>query len=488
MTLNDIQQAIRTASSGDDLIQFIKQNRASLGNFFISLSDDAIRHDKFKLKDICTKDLLQLPYFQDVKDSSEIIELLTLFAGLFEKIGFVGDMTVIISCLPRESSIRYRLEAVVSFSWIKNAQHDYTEKFESILSKLQQAQDFAEIDYTGQVIQDVIQYYSKGSAALTIYPDTLERFKSNFESEESRQRYKFLNHPRFKECLDGYIDTKISVEPIKNEIFTPSSLTHQIFTKNINQPVNRAGYLKQFTSSEIRADILKYGRADFTQPYQQLQPYDKVQLYCYFNMRKHFFTSYAVFESIYASISDVFDDRNFTFIDLGCGALTSGLAMASLYHDKEEQPLQFNYVGIDIAESMLKKAKEFKDTALFHEQAEFHFYANWELLEDEILEQIIHNDTFVIFNASYLFASSSLDEISLAKFTNQIVAKTNKSIYFVFQNPDRADRNVKYNAFKSHLNAHELVTNNIKRVHYRNNPNSSYEPSNEVVYFEILKL
>jgi len=488
MTLNEIRQAIQTASSRDDLVQFIRQNRLALGNFFISLSDETIKNNKHYLKKICTVDLMQLPYFEDIKDLPETIELLTLFAGLFEKIGFIGDMTGIISCLPKESSIRYRLEAVVSFSWIGNPQNDYIQKFESILSKLQQAQDFAQIDYTGQVIQDVIQYYTKGTADLETYPDTLERFKSTFKSEESRQQYKFLNHPRFKECLDGYIATNISVEPIKNEIFTPSSLTYQIFTENINQPVNSAGYLNQLNSSEIRADILKYGRADFTQPYKNLQPFDRVQLYCYFNMRKHFFTSYAVFESIYSSISDVFDNRNFTFIDLGCGALTSGLAMASLYHDKEEQLLQFNYVGIDIAESMLKKANEFKDTAIFHEQAKFHFYTNWELLENDILEQIIDNDTFVIFNASYLFASSSLDEISLAKFVNQIVAKTNKSIYFVFQNPDRADRNVKYNDFKSKLNAHDLVINDVKRVYYKNNPNSSYEPSNEVVYFEILKL
>lgn len=488
MTLNDIQQAIRTARSSNDLIQFISQNRDSLGSFFISLSDDKIEHIKFELQDVCTKDLLLLPYLGDIKNTPEITELLTLFAGLFEKIGFVGAISAIIPYLPSGSSIRYRLQAVQSFSRISNVQRDYTDRFESILSKLQQSQDFAEIDYTGQVIQDVIQYYTKGTADLEAYPDTLEHFKSTFKSEESRQQYKFLNHPRFKECLDGYIDTNISVEPIKNEIFTPSSLTYQIFTENINQPINNAGYLNQFNSSEIRADVLMYGRADFTQPYKNLQPYDRVQLYCYFNMRKHFFTSYAVFESIYESISDVFDDRNFTFIDLGCGALTSGLAMASLYHDKEEQPLQFNYVGIDIAESMLKKAKEFKDTDLFHEQAEFHFYTNWELLEDDILKRIIHSNTFVIFNASYLFASSSLDEISLANFVNQIVAKTNKSIYFVFQNPDRADRNVKYNAFKSNLNAPELVTNNVKRVYYRNNPHSSYEPSNEVVYFEILKL
>ena len=149
--------------------------------------------------------------------------------------------------------------------------------------------------------------------------------------------------------------------------------------------------------------------------------------------------------------------------------------------------MSINYVGIDIATSMLEKAKEFSETELFSGQSKFTFFTNWDDIDDKFIHQITQNNAFLIFNASYLFASSSLNEVSLANFVNRVVSKLTSNAYFVFQNPDRADRNIKYQNFKKLITLN-IVISDSQRIYYRNRQNSFDEPSNELVNFEILSL
>jgi predicted TPR repeat methyltransferase len=206
-------------------------------------------------------------------------------------------------------------------------------------------------------------------------------------------------------------------------------------------------------------------------------------------MRKHFFTTYAIYEKIFTTLnSNAFkNSKELVFIDFGCGSLTSGLALASLYYDNKNEPISMRYIGIDIAESMLEKAKEFAESELFSSNSKLSFYNNWDLVSDSTVAEITQNNSFVIFNASYLFASSSLDERSLASFVNKITSHLNNKAYFVFQNPDRGDRNEKYKKFKKDV-SHEIEASDTQRIYYKNNSNSTFEPSNEVVNYEILSL
>ena len=75
----------------------------------------------------------------------------------------------------------------------------------------------------------------------------------------------------------------------------------------------------------------------------------------------------------------------------------------------------------------------------------------------------------------------------LASFVNKITSHLNNKAYFVFQNPDRADRNEKYKKFKKDV-PHEIEASDTQRIYYKNNSNSTFEPSNEVVNYEILSL
>lgn len=489
MNLQIIRDNLLSASSASELINFIQTNRNEIESYFVSLTDEQIEEDKFDLQSVCL-DFINSAIYQQNKSNPDFIEIVTLFAELFEKIGFYGAIAIIRTNLPKDSSIRHRLNAVYLYTRI-GSNNEYVEKFSEILEALDKAQNFAEVDYTGQVIQDTINYYLLGKKAFedAKQNELLVDFKALFNSPQSKQKFKFLNHPTFKQYLDGYITEKIFVELIAEKVYVPSAITQQIFQDLIIDRINTSGYLQKYSNDEIRADILNYGRADFTEAYKDLTPYDRVQLYCYFNMRKHFFTTYAVYEKVFKTLnSNVFQkNKELVFIDFGCGPLTSGLALASLYYDNENEPISIRYIGIDIAESMLEKAKEFSETELFSPNSEFNFYSNWDLVPDSVVAEITQNDSFVIFNASYLFASSSLDEISLASFVNKITSYLTKKAYFVFQNPDRADRNEKYKKFKKYV-AHQIETSNTQRIYYKNNSNSTFEPSSEVVNYEILSL
>lgn len=489
MNLQRIKANLLSASSANELVDFIRYNRNELESYFISLTDDQIEEDKFELQDACLG-FINSPIFQANRTNPDFIEIITLFAELFEKIGFYGAIAVIRTNLPQQSSIRHRLNAVFLYSRIGDIR-EYIDNFNDVLQSLENAQNYSEVDYTGQVVQDTINYYLLGKKAFedARQDKLLGNFKTLFNSPQYRQRYKFLTHPTLKEYLDGYIIEKIFVELIADKVYTPSEITQRVFQDLIIDHINTAGYLQKYSNDEIRADILNYGRADFTTPYNELSPYDRVQLYCYFNMRKHFFTTYAVYEKIFTTLNrNVFQkSKKIVFIDFGCGSLTSGLALASLYYDKEGKPISMRYIGIDIAESMLEKAKEFTEMELFSPNSKFSFYSSWNLIPDSTISEITQDDSFVIFNASYLFASSSLDEKSLASFVNKITSQLTNKAYFVFQNPDRADRNEKYKRFKREV-PHIVEASDTQKVYYKNNANSTFEPSSEVVNYEILSL
>jgi hypothetical protein len=152
----------------------------------------------------------------------------------------------------------------------------------------------------------------------------------------------------------------------------------------------------------------------------------------------------------------------------------------------EERPLVINYFGIDIASAMLEKASEFSKIDLFDEASYFDFRHSWDQLNiTELLAKATEN-SHVFINASYLFASLSLNIANLAKFVSNL-RKHYKYVYFVFQNPDRADRNVKWDEFKKLITYKEIVRD-VERVVYKTNPSSPSEPGYEDVSFEILEI
>jgi len=207
-----------------------------------------------------------------------------------------------------------------------------------------------------------------------------------------------------------------------------------------------------------RETILEQGTTDFCVPFNELDTDEKVLLYCYQYMQMHVMSSYYVFKEHW----DLFKDYVYTadtreriktfplFIDFGCGPLTSGLAFA---HIQQEPKINFHYIGIDKAKSMLTKAKEFSSDQRFS-GCTFDFLESYDndtlLLLMSKYRLLNHPSQLVILNFCYFFASKSLDVNELVITIENILTKYNRTqVYIVFQNPNtrKHDINSKWHEF-----------------------------------------
>lgn len=241
-------------------------------------------------------------------------------------------------------------------------------------------------------------------------------------------------------------------------------------------------------SDYIRLNVIEYGRADFDEPSYGFSPKEKVDLYCYFNMRKHYCTSLAIYREMADHLSSLHadDNANIVFIDVGCGPLTSGLAFR---HALGLGPdLRFTHVGIDRSGSMLKKAKDFAGSDLFGQAVSFHFATALNEIPLDHWSDLFQKPSMVIFNFSYLFGNLSDDEaMRLGEEVNDLIRKFKLNKYLVvFQNSTVERFNRSYEEFKSMLPGLKVHKSTHHRVQYRNAQQTRYDPS-ETVYYEILQ-
>ena len=297
---------------------------------------------------------------------------------------------------------------------------------------------------------------------------------------------------REAEAKSNFIKLEMQKCP-QNYTYLPSSTIEEIFNRHITIPIKedtRTDWhtkLLGYDNDTIRRNIIEFGRADFGSPYKDLSPSEKVLLYCYYNMKKHYFSSYSLFERL-KNIEAYFSD-NLTplVIDIGCGPGTSLLALGDYIRTKTNNPTSLNYVGIDIASSMCEKASEFSNATIFSSTSNFEFYTDWDHSLDHIKSQI-EKTNIILINASYLFASESLDVGKLGAFINTILTHFNdKPIYFLFQNPDKEIRNNKYFIFKQIVYKFDTHFSNVDTIKYQTTRRfSQYAPKTETVKIEVL--
>lgn len=238
----------------------------------------------------------------------------------------------------------------------------------------------------------------------------------------------------------------------------------------------------------IRLNVLQYGRANFDQSTFEISCEEKVNLYCYYNMRKHYFTTYAIFKSFHDYFLDTLKNTTFRnyFIDVGCGPMTSGLAFNQLF--KLNANYQLNYVGVDTSNAMLGKAREFSRTELFSNLSSFNFINSLSNISIDTLKEQFALPNTVFLNFSYLFGNLDIETSEkLAKYINDLVNAYPLNRYIIiFQNSSLEKRNRSYYHFKKIINKFNSVTEpKTETVSYRNSEQSSYDKS-EIVYYEIL--
>lgn len=253
-----------------------------------------------------------------------------------------------------------------------------------------------------------------------------------------------------------------------------------------------------------RNNIICYGMANFDetlsldnnqnfmngsslqQLFLQYTPTDRVQLYCYWNMRKHYASSHYIFKTHQEFFSKQITNTSnrVVFIDFGCGPFTTALAFNNVF--KEILQSKVHYVGIDISETMLEKAKEFSNTNCFKHNDTFDFNTDFESISYDYFVDSFSLSNTVILNFSYLLSNLDIEQITV--LTNQLENFIKKyplnSYVLVFQNPVNRDQNLRklLSKLKS-LNRVQISKNAL--VHYKNNEQDWYA-KNENFLYEIV--
>lgn len=287
-----------------------------------------------------------------------------------------------------------------------------------------------------------------------------------------------------------------SDETIEGKTYTPDDEFATVYDdlvintlKNDPRTLSYPELILGVTNDFIRNNIIEYGRSDFEQPSlfnQSFSKEDKVNLYCFYNMRKHYFSGVSIFDS-YKEFFEIelkqISGRT-TFFDFGCGPLTSGIAFNQTF--KHNNEFSMKYVGIDISNAMLNKATEFSKSILFNKNTEFMFLNSLKRLEENTLEEWFRVSNLVVLNFSYLFANLNTEQINdLVNDVNQLIKKYPFNKYvLIYQNPVHRHHN--FTRFKNHLKGidHSVVRKS-ETVSYKNSNQSWYDKS-ETFTYEIL--
>jgi superfamily I DNA and/or RNA helicase len=317
--------------------------------------------------------------------------------------------------------------------------------------------------------------------------------------------YRFIEFIRSKAGYvktkpDDFISGEFSIEEpntdieIGNDIYEPDQSFVGTFDKLVIQPLKEhpktqyPNLIYGYDHDYNRLNVIEYGRTNFDQGTLEHSSMDKVNLYCFYNMRKHYFSSMAIFKSFndYFKVAFTNSNNRITFIDFGCGPLTSGLAFNQ--HFSNTPNFYFNYVGIDISNAMLTKAKEFSESELFNRDSKFQFTKSLNDISEDYWESIFTLSNLVVLNFSYLFGNLTKDDAEkLATKVNSLLDKFPLNKYvLVFQNSSLEKRNRTYNIFKKLVP--RLVSVNqpkTETVVYRNAIMSNFDKS-ETVYYELL--
>ena len=253
-----------------------------------------------------------------------------------------------------------------------------------------------------------------------------------------------------------------------------------------------------------RKEILNQGRANFAKPIRGLSPEQTVLLYCRHYLQMHLASSRYVFDICHQLWDEnpAFLDDNSVLIDFGCGPLTSALALAWYSDQVKKTQLKLNYLGIDRAEAMLEKARQFsRHQALFSRSSNFHFVTHY--TDDSVtryIEQCTQNypPSWIVLNFSYFFASPWLDAQKFSCFINQLLNRFSQYHFcLLFQNPPGELLNQKWIEFKDYLEVSfqclksPQSISSSQPVHYLEYPLNSTVKINQPkppirLYYEIL--
>jgi SAM-dependent methyltransferase len=201
---------------------------------------------------------------------------------------------------------------------------------------------------------------------------------------------------------------------------------------------------------QVRYSIIRNGGVDFDRghrdPRGDLSPEDLVALYSYLYLPRHHAEVMSSFDRFSRPLESLLcADSTSWIVDLGCGPGTAGLALTDHYTEQ-----LFHYLGIDRSDAMRRAARnllrEARNSGLIHEGS--HIATASDRFNIPAALKSCSQPTSIVFVASYLFASKSLDTSWVSQSLQAAVKSefVDKCI-FVYINSTTRFANRKYETF-----------------------------------------
>jgi SAM-dependent methyltransferase len=380
----------------------------------------------------------------------------------------------------QDNAFKKRLSAWLHYK--RYTQHkSHLSEFEHYLEKLSAALFDETDEFYYEILSDLQEYRIHGLKKLN--PAQKAQMEVLFNDPILQNRFPLLSDLTLNPNL--FLP---GVEINNNElgILLPTISVQKVFEDNFLKPLQGKN-LYGYTFNEAR-NIINMGQADFDERHEHLTSVEIVKLYCFINMRMHYFSSWSLYERS-ALIKYYSTNGRIKFIDIGCGPGTSGLAFATYITEKTGQPAIFDYIGIDTAITMQQEAVNILTNDFFIGEGHITFADGINKINLDNLS----NPSCIIINACYVFASPSLEVEPIADFIRMIQHQFKYCPkYLVYQNLSDKDFNLwanqKYIDFKLLLDSFNLEYSGNQKVSYYNQRNMIGNSKNIEVFFEILKL
>jgi len=475
-----LSRDLLTLTSGG-IVAYISQNRSAIRSMFLLEWDSRSNKLEFEivLKTLCTQE-----FTAEQEKGIEIQSLLVHLAYYFKRVDIPPYLS---TCYSRIIDPYFRLRLEARMKYKKNHDHhEHISHFPAFLEDLSSAMLYVEDGNFNDLLNDLEEYIHYAQAKLS--PDAFQELNSCLENEELQEQY-----PLLKQFVEGKssIVPDLGVLAYDGTEYEPSVFAGNLFEEKFLADIKSRSLpdypqrLLGYPTSAVINNIIGRGQTDFDERFEALSPMDRVNLYCYFNMRMHFFSSLSLYNrsQVFEKYYDV--AGKIRFVDIGCGPATSGIAFLDYLHDKSNENVVFDYFGIDTSERMLEKAAEMLDSAIFLGANVRQFAASL----TEVDPVSFKESACIIFNCSYVFASPSLPYQAIAEYINEVrVIYPYIPIYIMYQNVALESLNLTYKKFKKILNNHEVEWKHIEKIRYHNQRNSFYGPKEREVYYEILKI
>ncbi len=471
MTLEELKiQSLQ--SDLTELSDFVSENRNEIKLLFSNLTIDS------STTKICIELIRHIHSNRKKGIEGEGVQfLITSLAFYFKN---ANNKSFVFTCITnlKDTVLKYRLQAW--FHW-KNytRKESHVKLFERYLETLSMSVSDENEDYTDDVLSDLHSYYFEFSS--------IAGFQELFDNSELLENFPILSEYKKRK---GSLDYRIELHENVDKIFTPSLFSEQLFSEKF------IDYIKYHESTvwnnillgldtfTIRSEVINFGQANFDKPYKKLQPADIVKLYCYFNMRKHYYSSLYLFERCAWIKKLISKEGCLKFIDVGCGPATSGIALTDYLLTIKNSKQQFDYIGVDYYDSMLAAAADFMTNSVYKECTNNDFIKSI----TEIKNNKFKSANSIILNTCYLFASPTLKiELLATEINNLLDAYSSLPRFLLFQNTTDTTKNIKYELFKTKILKHDVLLSEKVTIKYNNQRNSFYPPVHESVYFEVLK-